>query len=97
MDTATAEFFTFTDSSSDITSTSVPKSKSLSDQIKIYSGLELLVFGLCGNAIIMLVLRRDGVRRTPATVFLFCMALADTATLILGLLNEWLYSTDILK
>jgi hypothetical protein len=56
----------------------------------IYSGPMIFVIGLCGNALILVVMTRRRMSGTSTSVHLSLMALADMAVLCSGLVPEWI-------
>ena len=56
----------------------------------IYSGPVIFAVGLCGNALILVVMTRRRMSGTSTSVHLSLMAIADMAVLCTGLVPEWI-------
>ena len=56
----------------------------------IYSGPIIFVTGMCGNALILVVMTRRRMSGTSTSVHLSLMAIADMAVLCTGLVPDWI-------
>ena len=63
---------------------------SVADLLWIFVGPIIFALGLCGSAMILLVMTRRRMRGTSTCVYLTLMALADSMVLITGMPSEWL-------
>lgn len=71
-------------------SSSATSSTDLISLLWIYSGPVIFVVGLCGNALILVVMTRRRMSGTSTSVHLSLMAIADMAVLCTGLVPEWI-------
>ncbi|KAL3878150.1 hypothetical protein ACJMK2_030521 [Sinanodonta woodiana] len=53
----------------------------------------VLLFGLTGNLLTILVLRKIGVSKRPTFIFLFVLAITDSVVLVTGLSRYWILNT----
>ncbi|KAL3878148.1 hypothetical protein ACJMK2_030519 [Sinanodonta woodiana] len=53
----------------------------------------VLLFGLTGNSLTILVLRKIGVSKRPTFIFLFVLAITDSVVMVTGLSRYWILNT----
>jgi len=70
--------------------TAPSNSVNLVSSLWIYSGPIIFVIGLCGNALILVVMTRRRMSGTSTSVHLSSMAIADMAVLCTGLVPDWI-------
>ena len=68
----------------------------IADKLWIYIAPILFVIAIVGNTVTFLVMKRPCFRNASTSVFLQCLAIADTAFVVVGLLPEWLEVAKII-
>jgi len=60
-----------------------------------YVGPAIFIVGVVGNALVLVTMAQRSMRGTSTCVYLQCMAAADLAVLITGMIPEWLDARNI--